>query len=489
MAAKADLSQFPPCFALASEMKQQGISPTISTYNTLLRALAHGGYAWQTLAILEDMLSVGVSPNASSFNHIIHAYRTESTALLPMVLRKMEDLGVVPNATTYTLLITRFTADQNLEMALQFLHAMKVHNLLPEVAAAQAVITLAAKQGQPKLAVDLAVSFEKQTVRKVENSVWLACLHSSAAELYSDGVIKAWYTLVRDLAVSLDEGICTLVLHMAARNGLPDLATDALRVLKVLGVPWMEHHLAPLIEAFCRAEQFEEAFSTISIMRQNNIEPTPQTCSPILQVVRQNPSFVDQLWAILEQMHKDAKPVDISALNILLHASVSTGQMSRALADYHNFKHYGLQPNTETFHLFIDGCILSHDVAYGEFAFRKLKEAGTSPDPDAFEKMIMLHLTQETYDDAFLYLEEMQGAGYVPGQHVYEALALKCASAGDARYVVALDEMKEVGHSIHPDLKEEVLRLNAAALPVEQMGGMRLDGSAQRFIETGGLQK
>lgn len=96
----------------------------------------------------------------------------------------MEELGVAPNQTTYTLLITRFVAEENLEVALQYLHGMKARNLLPEVAAAQAVIVLAADQGYPRLAVDLAISFETETVRKVEDSVWLACLHSSAADLY-----------------------------------------------------------------------------------------------------------------------------------------------------------------------------------------------------------------------------------------------------------------------------------------------------------------
>lgn len=72
MAAKADGLQFHGCFALAAEMKQKGITPTILTYNTLLRALGHGGYGPQAFAVFEDMLSFGVSPDATSFNHLIH---------------------------------------------------------------------------------------------------------------------------------------------------------------------------------------------------------------------------------------------------------------------------------------------------------------------------------------------------------------------------------------------------------------------------------
>ncbi|KAJ6586863.1 hypothetical protein DFH09DRAFT_1027747 [Mycena vulgaris] len=494
IAAKADKGQFPTCFALAADMKTQGVSPDITTYNTLLRALAHGGYSTATLAVLEDMLSVGISPNTASFNHIIHAYRTETTALLPVILRRMEELGVAPNATTYTHLITRFVSDRNLEVALQHLHAMHAHNFLPEVAAAQAIIVLAAEQGYPKLAVDLATSFESEGLRKVEDSVWLACLRSSAADLYAEGVQKCWGTLVTNLAISPDEGLCTLVLHTAARHGLFQLATDVLRVLQVLEIPWGEHHLASLFEAFCRAQNFEGALTTLSLMRTSDMNPTVQSTFPLTHAVRQNPDILPDLWTNLAQAKKAGHPVDLSAFNGLLHASVSTQPLSRALADYNTLKLYGFTPNAETFHTFIDGCLSAGNIAYGELAFRQLKEAGAVMDHDVFGKMIALHLTQDTYDDAFLYLEDMQSAGHVPEQHLYEAIVLKCAAVQDPRYLVALEEMKDVGHSINPDFMRAVRRLTERKHAAEEevvpkdpsiFGRVGID--AQKFIETGGL--
>ncbi|KAJ7262235.1 hypothetical protein B0H12DRAFT_1013042 [Mycena haematopus] len=495
MAAKMDIGASPACLALAAEMKQLGIKPNVSTYNTVLRALSQGAYGPATLAILEDMLVVGVTPNTTSLNHILNAHRTVPSSIISYILTRLEELGVTPNAATYALLITRFVAEQNLELALQYLHAMKARNLLPDVKVAQAVIILAANQGFPRLAIDIAVSFENETVRKVEDSVWLACLHSSAAELYAEGVSKSWYTLVTDLAISPDEGLCTLVLHTAGRSGLPDLATDALRVLKVLDVPWMEHHLSPLFEAFCRAERYQDAFSTLAIMRQTNINPTTHTAMPIVRAVEQRPEILDDLWETLSRMHNEGMTVDPSACNALLQACFSTQPLSRAIGDYTTLKSLGVHPSAETFHIFIDGCILAGNIAYGELAWLQLKEAKLPLDHDVFGKMITLHLTQDTYDDAFLYLEEMQSAGHVPAQHLYEALAIKCATNGDNRYLVALDEMKEVGHKVTPELTRHCsnlneranFRLRAEALKDPQFGRVGVAGSAQKFIETGGL--
>ncbi|KAJ6475311.1 hypothetical protein C8R47DRAFT_1052915 [Mycena vitilis] len=491
MAAKLDIGQVSACFSLAADMKQQGMAPTISTYNTLLRGLARGGYASASFAVLEDMLALNISPTATSFNHIIDAHRAESSSLLPVILTKMETLGIRPNATTFSILIARFVAEENLELALQQYHAMKTHNLVPDVAAAQSLIILAAEQGYPRLAVDLAVAFENESVRKVQDSVWLACLHSSAAALYAEGVSKSWYILVSDLAISPDEGLCTLVLHTAARNGLPDLATDALRVLKVLDVPWMEYHLAPLFEAFCRAGRYPEAFSTLSVMRQNSIEPTTQTAFPVVEVVQQQPEIIDQLWETLERLKAQGRPVDISACTALLQASVSAHPLSRALADYNNLKSWGFASNADAFHIFIDGCISAGNTVYGEMAFKQIKEDETPLGPDVFGKMITLHLTQDTYDDAFLYLEEMQSANHVPAPRLYEALAVKCATAGDPRYLVALDEMKEVGHTVAPEFSLYCSQLNEAAAAKARAEALRqvgsMGGSAQKFIETGGL--
>ncbi|KAJ7647386.1 hypothetical protein FB45DRAFT_733113 [Roridomyces roridus] len=487
MAAAADKSQFPTCFTVAAEMKVRGVAPNLVTYNTLLRALAHGGYALPTFAVLEDMLSMGISPDTTSFNHIIDAHRTETSGILPFIMRRMEELGVPPNQTTYTLLITRFADDKNLEMALQYLHAMKNHNLVPEVAAGQAVILLAANEGYPKLALDLVTFFEEKTVRKVEDSIWLACLYSSAQALYGQGVIKCWYAVVSDLAIPPDEGLCTLVLHTAARNGLPDIATDVLRVLKAMDIPREEHHFASLFEACCRAANFEMAFTTLNVMRQNGVPSTLKTVLPLVRVVQQKPELLDQLWECLDKMQAEGQLVDVTSFNAVLHSSILTQPMSRALADYNTLESRGLAQNAESFAVFLDGCISAGNVAFGELALRRLKESETPVDNNSLEKMISLHLTQEVYDDAFVFLEEMESAGFTPSRQIYEAIIIKCAAAGDSRYLVALNEMQRTWKHVSPNLKAHAIRLYEEKQGAVSSTMVGMDRRARRFIETGGL--
>jgi pentatricopeptide repeat protein len=100
------------------------------------------------------------------------------------VLGKMNEIGVPPSSSTYSLIIARFVADGNLELALEYLNAMKARGTVPELRVAQSIIILAARQGYPRLALDLAVSFEKESVRRLEHEAWMNCLISCTDALY-----------------------------------------------------------------------------------------------------------------------------------------------------------------------------------------------------------------------------------------------------------------------------------------------------------------
>lgn len=96
----------------------------------------------------------------------------------------MKELSIKPNAPIYTSLINAFVRDGNLEMSIQYLFAMKSQNIVPELSVVQAVIILAAENGYPRLALDLATYFENVSHRRLGDAVWVACLYSAAQSLY-----------------------------------------------------------------------------------------------------------------------------------------------------------------------------------------------------------------------------------------------------------------------------------------------------------------
>jgi pentatricopeptide repeat protein len=272
------------------------------------------------------------------------------------------------------------------------------------------------------------------------------------------------------------------------------VATDALRVLKLIGVPWEEHHFSPLIEAFCRADRVKEALLTLEIMRTSGIQPTNETAYPLMDIAQKNTDAIDSVWAIIDELHKEGKCVDITALNVLIQASVVLGDLQRAVGAYKSFPDYGATPDLSTFNILLRGCIMAAHRELGSLLLADMKEAKIKPDRETYQNFISLCLTQDTYEDAFFYLEEMKVTSHAVPSSVYISIIRKCLSAGDTRYTIAVEEMRDAGYSIPWDLMQEIQEATHRAKephadhsPSVGSQPVSLDGAAQKFIETGGL--
>lgn len=77
-----------------------------------------------------------------------------------------------------------------------------------------------------------------------------------------------------------------------------------------------------------------------------------------------------------------------------------------------------------------------------------LKAAQLTPNADTYGRIIITFLAQPdaTYDQAFLYLEEMKAAGHIPSAGIYTTFVKKCVYHNDDRALAVLEEMEKVGH-------------------------------------------
>jgi len=96
----------------------------------------------------------------------------------------MLEAEIIPNATSYEILITHLTREENLEMALTVLTEMEKRDLSPSAETAESIVLLAARQGNPRLALDLATSYEAVSVRPLSTTIWVHVLASCAEYLF-----------------------------------------------------------------------------------------------------------------------------------------------------------------------------------------------------------------------------------------------------------------------------------------------------------------
>ena len=112
------------------------------------------------------------------------------------LLQLMQQCDVWPDAITFDILIARLLHSDNIELALQYLGMMSTRGLTPRMQTVEQLIRCACKQGLPRLALDLARSFEEASVRRFDGSIWMDCLISSAESLWVSG----FSVLVDDLS-------------------------------------------------------------------------------------------------------------------------------------------------------------------------------------------------------------------------------------------------------------------------------------------------
>ncbi|KAG6907662.1 hypothetical protein DXG01_007866 [Tephrocybe rancida] len=490
----AEQGRYADVLDIAANMKSEGIQPDLTTYSALMRAADRHRRWLDAWAILDDLLAVGLQPDITIFNYFIQAQSTCTSDYLWKALNKMEELGVMPNATTFAPAITRYIGDNNTELALQCYRAMKTYNVIPDITTTASLIGHVADVGYPRLALDLLADYEKVSVRRMDHTVWVQCLTASTEALYLEGVVLCWKMIVHELNINPGEGVCLAVLDTAARNANPDLATDALRVLKSADIKWEEHHFAPLIDAFCGQNQLKEAIQVLEIMRSQEIEPIPETVSSLLAALSDTET-IDSVWVIIDEMVKEGKKIDLSVLQALISASVKLGDLQRAIGAYKSLAEYGATPDLAIFNSLIEACRSASHRDLGNLLLNDMRAANINPDEVTYEKFISLCLTQQDYEDAFFYLEEMKSAGFHPGYNVYAALVKKCLNHGDFRYRIALKEMEE--KDFKPGSEIRRLRRAVESRPVgkgvvEERNDLTqrvgIDGSALRFIESGGVE-
>ena len=97
--------------------------------------------------------------------------------------RMLED-EIIPNATSYDILTTHLAKEGNLEMALATLTDMEKRDLSPSTETAESIVLLATKQGNPRLALDLATTYEDVSVRPLSTTVWVHILASCAEYMF-----------------------------------------------------------------------------------------------------------------------------------------------------------------------------------------------------------------------------------------------------------------------------------------------------------------
>lgn len=302
-----------------------------------------------------------------------------------------------------------------------------------------------------------------QTFQEVEQIKNNQVLVSFSPSLYYDALIcfadkmdvtgLQWIWTRMDqagLVREVDAGTCTKILNVCGRAGLPVLATDIFKYFAGRGISPSSYHYAALIESYCKAGDVKNAFNILEIMRNEDVERTTTTASGILAFMASDIEQIDRAFSTLQDLKAEGHDIDISALNVIIDASVLRRDLSRAVATYQEYLRLGVQPDINTLNGLLAGCVgaFKKDLALSLIKLFR-DDHGVKADTRTFSSLISVCVLEDDYEDAFRYLEEMKEEGHQPPVEVYSLIIRRCVSRGDPRAQVALHEMKGWGYRDH----------------------------------------
>jgi len=115
---------------LFEEMKNQGISPIDSTYNSIIQMLSGADLVDQARDLTVEMQEMGFKPHCQTFSAVIGCYaRLGQLSDAVIVYQEMISAGVKPNEVVYGAIINGFAEHGSPDEALQYFHLMQESGL------------------------------------------------------------------------------------------------------------------------------------------------------------------------------------------------------------------------------------------------------------------------------------------------------------------------------------------------------------------------
>ena len=167
------------------QMLNEGCTPNLVTYNTLIDVYGKTG-AWEdAIAVLDDVEEQGLEPEARTYNTVIIACNQSSRAAEALqVYERMLRANAKPTATTYTALISAYGKSGQLDAAMQIFRDMAKQGCERNVITYSSLISACEKAGRWQLALDLFKEMHSEGCEPnvvTYNSLIAACAQGSQA--------------------------------------------------------------------------------------------------------------------------------------------------------------------------------------------------------------------------------------------------------------------------------------------------------------------
>lgn len=380
----------------------------------------------------------------------------------------------------------------------------------------ESIIATAVHAREARLAVDLGLWMDEIVgKRRLHTMAWMRVLRSCADLDWFPGVALAWErAVVRGLA-TVDEGLVLSVCLCASRAGEAAFIKEALKVWQERAPPMstkalQEWHITPLLDAQSSTFDFESALQTASQLARlpghtkdgntllleslmqaasTSVTAFRSAFSAFLRVGRSQEGWGGVCVATLNALMMAANRLDLYDMTIALYKSrnyvrneYSTASDTIAalppdlesaywersmqedetptilMLDKDSEKQvaslHTVQANVQTYNILLSTAIDRRNRHLAKAVLTHLTKANIHGDATTYERVIVLSLTQPSYESAFTYLGECKENKITPTRDSYLAIGKRCLEERDERWIGIGQEMLKRGYYPGPQLAQ-----------------------------------
>ncbi|RDL33779.1 uncharacterized protein BP5553_08147 [Venustampulla echinocandica] len=440
-------------------VRVRGEKPALVHYDALIRANtdAENGSVEVVKGLLKEMKDEGIGADSGLYHAVLQVLAIHPDYLLRnQIMQEMKErwFGLSPEG--WHSLTTGLLRDRQLEVAMDKLEEMQSDQIVIQPWLYDIFTYKLCEAGEVDEAFKLLYYRFQHDRKDIEPSVWYYLLNTFSSSFHYEGVKYIWNLRVATSYLIPSDGICVHVLNLAARHADPILATSAVRILSSRRTALAPFHYEALLAAYAASEDLGTAFRILMIMSKAGFEPDSATTRPLFTHLSQPSSSLSKAWKTLKSLFDDGHTIHIAAVNVVIEATIAQKRFGEAVELYkelHTICESG--PNTETFNILFQGAEKGQAKDTAMFLASEMMALGIKADYLTYDRLIMVCLHADDYEDAFRYLDEMKKVGkdkFQNGQKGWwmrfgtaAEMVKKCTEAGDERGTAMLAEMKRRG--------------------------------------------
>ncbi|KAJ4974283.1 hypothetical protein NE237_007457 [Protea cynaroides] len=254
------------------EMKGHGFRPCVISYSTIIQAYCNQSNFRKVFELLDEMKAQGCPPNVVTYTTIIYSLAKSDEFEASLQLSKeMISIGCKPDTLFYNALIHILgRAGQVQEAVHVFEEEMPMNGISPNSSTYNTMIAMFCHHSQEQNALHVLKQLEMSTICKPDlqtyNPLLKMCIKSGSTDHSLGNLLNE---MVNKHHLSLDLSTYTLLLH-----------------------------------GLCRANKCEWACRIFEEMMSQDITPRYQTCSLLLDAVKQNrlDDIAERVEAVMRKM-------------------------------------------------------------------------------------------------------------------------------------------------------------------------------------------